>query len=335
MQVQALGYVGVRATSLEDWASFGAGLLGLQLAEQTRSQLRFRMDDRKQRLLVAEDAGNGAAFFGWELADAAAVDAMAAKLERAGVKVQRGDAALCAQRAVAGLVWCEDPLGNRVELIHGAEVAAEPFVPGRPISGFRTGVLGMGHAVLWVPEIDPMLAFYRDVLGFKVSDYITQPFRAYFFHCNDRHHSLALIENPQPKLHHLMLETFQLDDVGQAYDIAQDQPGRVATTLGRHVNDYMTSFYNYSPSGFLMEYGWGGRTIQQQGWTPSEVTSGPSLWGHDRDWVSPEQRLAGKEMRMAAARRGERVPVQVLPGTHELRQGECLWWDQAVRGAAE
>ena len=335
MQVQALGYVGVRATSLDDWASFGSGLLGLHLAEQTRSQLRFRMDDRKQRLLVAEDAGNGAAFFGWELADAAAVDAMAAKLEKAGVRVHRGDAALSAQRAVAGLVWCEDPLGNRVELIHGAEVAAEPFVPGRPISGFRTGVLGMGHAVLWVPEIDPMLAFYRDVLGFRVSDYITQPFRAYFFHCNDRHHSLALIENPQPKLHHLMLETFQLDDVGQAYDIAQDQPGRIATTLGRHVNDYMTSFYNYSPSGFLMEYGWGGRTLDPANWTPSEVTSGPSLWGHDRDWVSPDQRLAAKEMRMAAAKRGERVPVQVLPGNHELRQGECLWWDQAVRGAAE
>ncbi len=335
MQVQALGYVGVRATALDDWASFGAGLLGLQLTERTRSQLKFRMDDRKQRLLVAEDAGNGAAFFGWEVADAAALDAMAAKLERAGVRVHRGDAALCAQRAVAGLVWCEDPLGNRVELTHGAEVTSEPFQPGRPISGFRTGVLGMGHAVLWVPEIDPMLAFYRDILGFRVSDYITQPFRAFFFHCNDRHHSLALIENPQPKLHHLMLETFQLDDVGQAYDIAQGQQGRVATTLGRHVNDYMTSFYNYSPSGFLVEYGWGGRTVDQANWTPSEVTSGPSLWGHDRDWVTPDQREAAKEMRMAAAKRGERVPVQVLPGNHDLRQGECLWWDQAVRGAAE
>ncbi len=335
MQVQALGYVGVRATSLDDWASFGEKLLGLQLAEKTQSQLRFRMDDRKQRILVAEDAGNGAAFFGWELADAAALDAMAARLERAGVRVHRGDAALCAQRAVAGLVWCEDPLGNRVELIHGAESTEAPFVPGRPISGFRTGVLGMGHAVLWVPEIDRMLGFYRDILGFKVSDYITQPFRAYFFHCNARHHSLALIENPQPKLHHLMLETFMMDDVGQAYDIAQEQEKRVATTLGRHVNDYMLSFYNYSPSGFLVEYGWGGRTIDDPNWTASEVTSGPSLWGHDRDWVPPDQRVAAKEMRMAAAKRGERVPVQVLEGNHRMRQGECLWWDQNVRGAAE
>jgi hypothetical protein len=40
-------------------------------------------------------------------------------------------------------------------------------------------------------------------------------------------------------------------------------------------------------------------------------------------------------MRMAAAARGERVPVQVLAGNHELRQGECPWWDQQVRGAAQ
>ena len=335
MQVQALGYVGVRAKALDEWADFGSKLLGLQLAERSRHQLRFRMDDRKQRLLVAEDAGNGAAFFGWELADAAALDAMAARLEAHGVRVRRGDAALCAERRVAGLVWCEDPLGNRVELVHGPEVTTEPFTPGRPISGFRTGVLGMGHAVLWVPQIDAMLGFYRDILGFKVSDYITQPFRAYFFHCNARHHSLALIENPQPKLHHLMLETFMMDDVGQAYDIAQEQDGRIATTLGRHVNDYMLSFYNYSPSGFLLEYGWGGRTIDDPNWTASEVVSGPSLWGHDRDWVSPEQRRAAKEMRMAAAARGERVPVQVLEGNHQMRAGECLWWDQHVKGAAE
>ena len=40
------------------------------------------------------------------------------------------------------------------------------FVPGRSISGFRTGPLGLGHAVLTVENIDPMMPFYVDVLGF-------------------------------------------------------------------------------------------------------------------------------------------------------------------------
>ena len=48
------------------------------------------------------------------------------------------------------LIVLSDPLGNRIEIFHGAETATEPFKPGRAISGFRTGPLGMGHAVLHV-----------------------------------------------------------------------------------------------------------------------------------------------------------------------------------------
>ena len=47
MTVQALGYVGVRAKSLEDWASYGQNFLGLQRIDKSRSAMAFRMDDRK------------------------------------------------------------------------------------------------------------------------------------------------------------------------------------------------------------------------------------------------------------------------------------------------
>ena len=64
---QALGYVGVRAKDLGDWASYGSGLLGLQRIDKSRSTLAFRMDDRKQRIIVDADGGEGIGFFGWEV----------------------------------------------------------------------------------------------------------------------------------------------------------------------------------------------------------------------------------------------------------------------------
>ena len=97
--------------------------------------------------------------------------------------------------------------------------------------------------MLTVQNIDPMMAFYVDLLGFGLSDYIEKPFRAYFFHVNARHHSLAMIETGKSGMHHLMVELFSLDDVGQAYDVALTQEDRVGVTLGRHTNDFMTSFY--------------------------------------------------------------------------------------------
>jgi 2,3-dihydroxybiphenyl 1,2-dioxygenase len=232
MEVQALGYVGIGTDALDDWSAFATNLLGMQQTDIGNTARAFRMDDRKQRLILDRDRPNGSRYFGWEVADAAALDALAARLETAGIAVSREPQATADRRGVRALIGFADPLGNRLEAFHGAAVADEPFRPGRSISGFRTGPLGMGHAVLTARDVTPVLRFYRDVLGFRLSDFQREPFVAYFLHVNGRHHSLALIETGHDSLHHLMVELCSLDDVGQGYDLAQSVPGRVATTLG-------------------------------------------------------------------------------------------------------
>src|SRR5436190_1112934 len=251
MDIQGLGYVGIRAKSLEDWTAFGTRFLGMQLIERSSKSLALRMDDRKQRVVVSEDGGEGVAFFGWEVGDAAALDAFAARLEAAGIEVARGSRALADERRVKDLVVLADPQGNRLEIFHGAETASEPFKPGRSISGFRTGPLGMGHAVLHVKDINDAVPFYSD-----------------------------------------------------------------------------------SPSGFMVEYGWGGRVIDVESWQPQEVTWGPSMWGHERLWMPPEKRAEARAIRVAAAASGLRKPVNVIEGNYKLAAGVCPWWDGVLRGEA-
>ncbi|MBV8838838.1 MAG: VOC family protein, partial [Alphaproteobacteria bacterium] len=178
MSVQALGYIGLRAKELGDWAKFGSDFLGLQRIDKTRNTMAFRMDDRKQRVVIDADGGQGIGFFGWEVADAAAMEALAAKLEAAGVKVARGSRALADERHVKDLIVFQDPAGTRIEAFHGPEIASTPFVPGRNISGFRTGPLGMGHVVLHCEDIERMTSFYEGLLGFRLSDYFMRPYPA-------------------------------------------------------------------------------------------------------------------------------------------------------------
>ena len=151
MELQSLGYVGVGDTALDDWSNFATRWLGMQQVEAGRAIRAFRMDDRRQRLVIDREMPEGARYFGWEVADAAALDALAARLDDAGVAVRREPAALADQRQVHGLISFTDPAGNRLEAFHDQCAAGEPFRAGRNISGFRTGPLGMGHAVLTVP----------------------------------------------------------------------------------------------------------------------------------------------------------------------------------------
>jgi 2,3-dihydroxybiphenyl 1,2-dioxygenase len=334
MRVEALGYVCARAKDLGDWAGYGPGLLGLQRVDKSRSTMAFRMDDRKQRIIVTADGGEGVDVFGWEVADAAALDALAARLEAAGVKVEHGSRALADERLVKDLILVNDPLGNRLEIFHGAQTSTDPFVPGRSMSGFRTGPLGLGHVVLNVDSvetIDKLMPFYRDLLGFRLTDYYSHPFEARFLHVNPRHHSLAFIKTGKSDVHHIMMEVFSFDDMGQGYDIALGE-GRVATTMGRHTSDFITSFYSRTPSGFMVEYGWGARSIDPDTWKAFERREGPSMWGHDRTWLAPDDQAKARALRLKNAEDGLRAPVQVMDGNYNVMAGVCPWWDNVRKG---
>ena len=98
MEIQALGYLGIGTAKLDDWSDYATGWLGMQAVDRGAGVRAFRMDDRRQRLVIDRSLAEGERYFGWEVADAAALDALAARLEAAGVAVKREPAALSDQR---------------------------------------------------------------------------------------------------------------------------------------------------------------------------------------------------------------------------------------------
>ncbi|MEX2035405.1 MAG: VOC family protein, partial [Xanthobacteraceae bacterium] len=129
MSLQTLGYIGLRTKNLEDWTAYANRFLGMQLVDKRRGTASFRMDDRKQRLVVQESDADASGFFGWEVADAAALDAYAANLEKHKVPFARGSRALAEERKVRDLIVLSDPVGIRLEIFHGAATTTEPFKP--------------------------------------------------------------------------------------------------------------------------------------------------------------------------------------------------------------
>jgi 2,3-dihydroxybiphenyl 1,2-dioxygenase len=290
VNVRALGYLGIEVSDLDRWAAFATDILGLAISgRDTDGTLYLQMDERHHRFALHPGPADDLAYNGWEVASAAELAAIGEQLRAAGTSFETGDAGLCARRAVDGLLWFRDPSGIRTEVFYGAHAAAQPFVSPRAISGFVTGEQGIGHSVLAVDDPDATLRFYRDVLGLRVSDFMTfspQPgvtLSMTFMHCNPRHHSLAFMKNPNAvrRISHLMIEVGTIDDVGRTFELCEQRGIPIAMTLGRHTNDWMFSFYVGSPSGFMIEYGYGGRQVDDAGWQ-IETYDATSFWGHRR-----------------------------------------------------
>ena len=277
--VTQLGYVGISVSNIEEWEHFGTDVLGLQSngVDET-GNLTLRMDEYTHRFIVSSGGKDDVEFVGFQVTDEPALREMAEQLREAGVEVTFGTDDEARARKVEGLIKFDDPDGTSTEVYYGPPISFDkPFNSPRAISGFVTGEQGLGHVVYHVENLERSLTFYRDVLGMKISDFIRN---LVFFHCNPRHHTLALIESKSPKrLNHFMLQTQGMNDVGATYDLVLDQEMEITRGLGRHTNDHMTSFYMKTPSGFDVEYGWGARTVDDTTWQVQRHENG-SIWGH-------------------------------------------------------
>jgi 2,3-dihydroxybiphenyl 1,2-dioxygenase len=283
-RVVGLGYLIVNSTDLEAWKLFASDLLGLQVDCHTPERLVLRMDEASYRLEIRRADSDGVNAIGWEVRSSEDLDDLADQLEEHGYAVERHDADAVATRQVSGLIGFVDPDGQRVELFYGLKQHRERFVS--PTGArFVTGAGGLGHIFQMVSDRERYDALYLKLLGFKLSDYIdfVPGVYATFTHANPRHHSYAYAQVPNVPSHlmHAMLEVEELDVVGRAWDKVLAGAAPIKATLGKHTNDEMVSFYVQSPAGFQVEYGYGGKLVDEASWRPVRYGAA-SYWGHKR-----------------------------------------------------
>lgn len=295
MTISSIGYAIIESTDPDQWLAFGTEVLGM-MAWRSRSddETRYlRCDERPFRFAVVPGASDRLRCCGFEVSDEDSFDQLCEELQAEGIDFKQGSPETAAARRVTRLITLQDPSGNALELYTGAELDYRQFVSPQGIAAFETGVngnMGFGHAVLPAPRLSETHEFYTRILGFGDTDYMhfkasDDPADAgmglYFLHVdNPRHHSLALFqaENTAGCIH-LMLEVKSVDDVGYCLDRVLERKIPVTSTLGRHTNDRMLSFYMMTPGGFPLEFGCEGWQVDWTAYTPTRSTA-PSIWGH-------------------------------------------------------
>lgn len=291
IDIRSMGYVRVASTDLDAWRTFAEKVLGLAVGRgPSPDNLYYRIDEVSARLVVFPGDVDELSATGWEMADHDALQQAREHLQKAGVEFTDGTPDELAERRVQEMIRFRDPSDNVFELFHGITYESRPVVTPYAAT-FVTGDQGMGHIVVPVSDDVEALAFYRDVLGFRLRDSMSMPGEFVgkepgtkvwlrFLGVNPRHHSLAFLPMPNPsKCVHVMLEVDKLDDVGRALERVRKHGAPLSATLGRHMNDEMVSFYVRSPGGFDVEFGTEGLQVDDKRWVARESTA-VSYWGH-------------------------------------------------------
>jgi 2,3-dihydroxybiphenyl 1,2-dioxygenase len=284
-----LAYLGIQVPDPTALSPFFGEVIGLVPGEPRQAgSVTWRNDDKAQRVIVEPGPANDGVFVGFDTGDDHGLDTAVARLDAAGFRAVEGSDDERSARRVKRLAHTMAPWGVAVELTTGLEDAVTPYTSPLMPGGFLTDVVGFGHVVFATTAFDESHAFVTDGLGMAQSDWLEMEIaegielEVRFYHCNPRHHTLALARAPfelPQKLHHLMVETNSRDDVGAAFDRAWTSGLPIPNGLGLHDNDRMFSFYVASPAGFMVEVGHGARTITDD-WTDNRRYDRISAWGH-------------------------------------------------------
>jgi 2,3-dihydroxybiphenyl 1,2-dioxygenase len=283
-----LGYLVLEVPDPDSLSSVFADVVGLVPGEpMAPGAPTWRNDRRAHRLIVEPGSTNDAVVVGFEAVDTRAFDSTIARLRATGLEVTE-DAGGAEDRRVARLARTTAPWGIGVEIVLTLADAPVPFSSPLFPGGFLTDGVGFGHVVFVTRAFEESAAFLTDGLGFVQSDWLEMEIadgmtlEVRFYHCNARHHTVALARAPfdlPQVLHHVMFEANDRDDVGAAFDRLWASQLGIPNGLGRHDNDGMFSFYLQTPAGFQIEVGHGARVITE-GWNGNHAYDAISAWGH-------------------------------------------------------
>ena len=258
-----LGYVALNVTDLQASRSFYEEKLGLRVVpggDEDRA-LFLRCSDQHHNFVLYEGAEPGLKRIGWQMESEAQLDLLRQRFAEHDLPVIEVDAAERKFLHQDETIRIVEPKTGATHEFYATigEFGNNQFVP------TVAKIKRLGHVVLKTDDFAATLKFYKDVMGFKVSDLVGS--QVVFLRCfpNRFHHSLALCASSSPGLHHVNLMVTEIDDIGKGLWRLSNNQVPVVHGPGRHPPSGSVFLYFLDPDGLTLEYSFGMEEFDEHG----------------------------------------------------------------------
>ena len=274
-RVTEIRYVGYGVTDLETERAFYRDTWGLREVCEDRGMVYFAAQggDEHHVVRLRSAKANRIDVVALAADSRADIDGLYAKIKAAGCKVTSEPRDLTGP----GGGYCFRffaPDGMPFEI--SSDVAKGTV---HPVARWDGVPVKISHIVLHSPDQKAAVAFFVDILGFKVSDWLGD-FMG-FLRCNSAHHRFAILPGP-PTLNHVAYDMVGVDGVMRGAHRMKQNDMPIRWGPGRHTAGNNVFSYFVAPSGFAVEYTAELEDVDDATWVAKVHTPTPLImdqWG--------------------------------------------------------
>jgi len=233
VKVKRLGHATLSTQELDQQADYYSRVLGLSVVERGKDSVFLASKGGLEAIELVKGKPGWLTGLSFQLAPGSDLNDVAKVLQKEGIKTERRKDI---SPGVAEAVHFIDPKGTPVNLYADYKFPKEDKTP----NAFN--ILKLGHVAYRVTDVQKIVNFYNDVLGFRTSDSRGDYF--YFLRCNTDHHTLNFVVDEKPQLHHIAFEVLDWSEVRRAVDFLAYNNIHLVWGPGRHVIGHNVATYH-------------------------------------------------------------------------------------------
>jgi catechol 2,3-dioxygenase-like lactoylglutathione lyase family enzyme len=243
IQVRRLGHATLTTPDLDRQIDYYTEVVGLALIERDKHRAFLATKLGQEAIALEHGDPNGLTRLSFQVDPSSDLAEIAAALQKDGIKVERRNTI---SPGISQAITFTDPKGTLIDIFAEYRFSDD--------DGKHAGVipLKLGHVAYRCTEVQKVVDFYCNVLGFRVSDWRGDNFA--FLRCNTDHHTINLVIDPVPQLHHIAFEVKDWAEIWRAAELLAKNNIRLVWGPGRHIIGHNIAIYHRNADKVRVEF---------------------------------------------------------------------------------